>query len=334
MLSFRLAVSVFLFSAAVAHAQPILDIGRVPYLNEQGRAVYATFLLANLPRAVAIAPGGAIGWSGGTGTLGQARQAALASCGEKGALDCRIYAENLDVVWQNRAPEPHPVPGPLIETWNYAFVPDERFFWRGPGLAAGLFVWSHGKSSQGHDLRGAQPPPYVRAFNNAGFDVVRFDRWPLADEPNRAAGWLRDALPKLRGLGWRVIVAGGQSRGAWTSLQILNTPGLADAIIAISPAAHGSGGSLRLLGQTDDFRRMLEAAAPSHTRVAFVQFQGDLYMGSADARRDLLEQTLRSKVGALLIIDQPPGFMGHEAGNGLLFAQRYGSQLLRFVLWH
>ncbi|MBV8523409.1 MAG: hypothetical protein JOY71_15010, partial [Acetobacteraceae bacterium] len=188
------------------------------------------------------------------------------------------------------------------------------------------------KSSQGHDLRGAQPPPYVRAFNNAGFDVVRFDRSPLGDEPNRAAGWLRDGLTALRRLGWRVVVAGGESRGGWTSLQILNTPGLADAVIAISPAAHGSGGSLRLLAQTDDFRRMLDEAASSRSRVAFVQFQGDFYIGSADARRNLVEQILRPKAGALLVIDRPDGFIGHRAGDDLRFAERYGINLLRFVL--
>src|SRR5208337_3231457 len=98
-------------------------------------------------------------------------------------------------------------------------------------------VWGHGKAPGGQDLSADQPQSYVRAFNNAGFDVVRFARAPATDYADSAEGWLREALPKLRARGWRMLVVGGQSRGGWNSLQMLDTPGLADAVVAVSPAS-------------------------------------------------------------------------------------------------
>ncbi len=89
-----------------------------------------------------------------------------------------------------------------MDTINYGFVPDERFLWHGPAAARGVVVWSHRQIAD-VDSRGLQPPPFVRAFNDAGFDVIRFDRAPLVDNPVRAAGWLRDELPVLRRSGYR-----------------------------------------------------------------------------------------------------------------------------------
>jgi len=222
-------------------------------------------------------------------------------------------------------------PGPLIETWNYAFVPDAKFAWHGPQAAAGLLVWAHGKSGKGYDERDVPAPPYVQVFNDAGWDIVRFNRAPLPDDTNRASGWLHDGLKRIRAMGWRAVIAAGQSRGAWNDLQLLDTPGLADAIIAVSPAAHGFGDSLNLGGQTDDLRAMLDDIPRQNTRVALVQFSNDLFIGSADARRNMMERLAAPRIGALLLIDRPPGFSGHGAGNSATFAQVYGACLLAFA---
>jgi hypothetical protein len=114
-------------------------------------------------------------------------------------------------------------------------------------------------------------------------------------------------------------------------LQILDTPGLADVVIAVSPGAHGSGGSTNLAAQSDDFRRLMTQAASQHARVVFVQFAEDFYIGDADTRRRLIEQTLRPKIDALLVIDRPPGFAGHAAGGSPAFARRFGACLHQFA---
>ena len=311
-------------------AQPILDMEAVPKVSAAGRDGYRGFLLMNLPRAYAVGSQGAFGWQGGDGTIETARAKALASCGAKGASDCAVYAENLDVVWQGRTVPRVTPPGALTSTWNYEVVPDPRYLWRGPGAAVGVYVWGHGLTA-GADSRGQQPQGHVRAFNNAGFDIVRFDRDPRADvDRERAAGWLEDALVDVRKRGYRKVIVGGQSRGAWNSLQTMRRPDLADAVIAISPAAHGTGGSTNLTAQYDDLRQLTGAIAPSRTRLAFVQFQADPYAADPQGRKALIDR-LRPKLGGVLIIDQPDGLSGHGGGNSAAFARSFGPCLLRFV---
>jgi len=206
----------------------------------------------------------------GTPTPEQAREHALALCAERGGTGC---AEDYDVVWQGcpRVPRP-PMPEPLIQSINYAFVPNVRFLWHGPQAAAGVYVWSHGRDGS-RDTRGLQPPPHVRLFNNTGFDIVRFDRHPNVDEPLRAAGWLRDSLAEMRRLGYRRVITGGQSRGGWTSLEgALDQPGLADATVATSPGVHGWGGSSNLMAKADDLQTIARCANAPATRVVYASF--------------------------------------------------------------
>ena len=317
----------------LAAPAPVLDARAVPFLDDAGRASYEAWLRTNLPRAFAVAPGGKTGSFSGNSreTIEGVREKALQQCAAKGAPGCAIYAENLDVVWPGQQSRAAPLPGPLVKTWNYAFVPDSRFIWHGPPAARGVVVWAHGYGGPELDNRGLQPQSFIRPLNNAGYDVVRFDREPMADARDRAAGWLHDGLQEMRRLGYRSIIAGGQSRGAWNSLQVLDTPGLADVVIAVSPAAHGSGGSTNLTAQYDDLRAVLAGVPSSRTRVAFVQFSGDPFIGDADRRIALLRGA-EPRLGALLLIDRPDGLNGHSAGVTASFGQRYGECLMHFAL--
>jgi hypothetical protein len=314
-------------AGAAEPAIPVLDTAAVPFLTAQGRASYGDFLLMNVPRAFAVASNGASGWSGGRTTIEDARSRALQSCGEKGGMDCAIYAEDLAVIWPGRTSATLPeVPGPLIEARDYAFSPDPRFFWYGPQAARGLFVWSHGKGGA-QDSRDAQPPAFVRAFNNAGFDVVRFGRNPSVDYADEAADWLRKGLAALRQRGWRTVVAGGQSRGAWNSLQMLDTPGLADAVIAMSPASFSGQAT-----QEADLYHILRGDRSPAARVAVAQFNGDIYVRDMPGRLAMLRELLPPRASAVLVIDQPEHIAGHGGGNSADFARKFGPCLLRFVI--
>ncbi|MGI4976467.1 MAG: hypothetical protein ACRYG6_05950 [Janthinobacterium lividum] len=312
-------------------APAILDASRVPWVGAAGRAAYAEFVRSNLPRAFAVSEDGRHGWAGGA-TAAEARTAALAACAAKApggnAPPCVVYADGLDIVLAGRDWRAPPPP-PLIGTWNYAFVPDPRFLWHGPSTAAGVYVWAHGKG--GGDSRSIQPQPHVRLFNNAGWDIVRFDRDPVADDVDRATGWLHDGLVELRRRGWARIAAGGQSRGGWNCLRMLDTPGTADLLVAISPAAHGNGGSVFSGDQDDDLRRIVVNAGPSRTRMVFAQFGGDAFIGDPDARVAQISR-LRPRLGGLLIIDRPGGFVGHTAGTGPAFASAFGPCILEFAM--
>jgi hypothetical protein len=322
-------ISAFASGAALAAEQPVpvLDLAAVPYLDAAARAKYANFLLTNLPRAMAISSNGWYGGWGGGGTMENARARALKLCTDRGGTDCAIYAEDLQVVWQGQSAVPlQTVPGPLIETRDYAFVPDARYIWHGPQAARGVYVWAHGKGNA-IDSRGAQPQPHVRAFNNAGFDIVRFDRSPTTDYVDDAAGWLRKGLASLRTRGWRMVIAGGQSRGAWNSLQVLDTPGLADAVIAISPASFSGQAT-----QEADLYHILRTDRSSAARVAVAQFNGDIYVRDMPGRLAMLREMLPSRASAVLVIDQPEHIAGHGGGNSSDFARKFGPCMLRFVI--
>ena len=323
----------FAASPVLAAQVSVLDARAVPYLDDAGRATYEAWLRTNLPRAFAVSPGGKTGWvSGGIrDTIEAIREKALQQCVAKGAPGCALYAENLDVVWPGQQSRAAPPPGPLVKTWNYALVPDARFIWHGPAAARGVVVWAHGYGGPETDNRGIQPQSLIRPLNNIGYDVVRFDREPMSDARDRAAGWLHDGLQEMRRIGYHSIVAAGQSRGAWNSLQVLDTPGLADVVIAVSPAAHGTGDSTNLTAQYDDLRVILAGVPDTRTRVAFVQFSGDTFIGDAD-RRTRLMQGAAPRLGALLLIDRPEGFSGHGAGGTAAFGQRYGECLMHFAL--
>jgi len=331
MIRWALIVLLAVSGAARAADLPILDVAAVLYLKPAGRVAYRNFLLANEPRAFAIASSGAYGWQGGGGTMEQVRAKAIASCASKGSTDCKIYAEDLSVVYlgQPRS-DPPPVPGPLISGRAHTFVPDERFIWHGPQTARGLFIWAHGKAFSGTDESHTQPQNYVRAFNNAGFDVVRFARDATFDSESNATDWLQDDLPKLRAMGWHLIVAGGQSTGGWASLAMVDKPGLADAVIAVSAAYLNTA---YMGAQAAGLYGLSHSANAPDTRVAIVYFQGDRYViEGIDTRLSNLLGGLKGHVGPILVIDRPPGFSGHGGAGAYEFGRQYGPCLLRFVL--
>lgn len=313
---------------ALAAEPPILNAAAMPGIGEPARAAYANFLAVNLPRAFAVSPSGRVGWEGGRGTIEEARAKALQFCASKGATGCEIYAEDLQVVWRGRPPVALARPsGPLKAERDYALVYDERYFWHGPAAARGVYIWGHGKGP-GQDGREAQAQSYVRVFNNAGFDVIRFARSPSPDRVNDAATFLHAGLTELRARGWKLVVVGGQSRGAWASLQILDTPGLADAVVAVSPANLEDNNAVL---QAWRFSQVLQNIQSRAARVAVVHFTNDSYIRDPNERAAAIRDTLPPRVAASLFIDRPAGIDGHGGGNQAVFTQRFGGCLLRFV---
>jgi hypothetical protein len=312
---------------------PLLDVPNLPGFSPETRASTERFLRYNLPRALALGPNNAHGWSSRpSGSLEEAERAALTSCQRySGGQPCQIAVRDLEVVIPRRAWRPPAPPADArIASANHETVADPRFLWWGPQAAAGVILFAHGRAANNVDRRGEQPQPWVRQFNNARYDVWRFDRDPKHDLVRPAASWLRADLAELRRRGYRRIVIAGQSRGGWNALMMLNEPGLADVAIAIAPAAHGTRGSPGHLRQLDDLRQIVDAAASPRTRVAVVHFQDDPYEADPAGRAGIVQQ-LRDRVGALLVLDGPENLPGHGAGATVTFNDRYGACLLAFA---
>ncbi len=331
----RLAAILLPVLASTAGAEPasrpaILDPDRIPGLSAAARADYLRFLLQPTPRAFALSSDGAWGWAAAVGNEATATEArAIENCRHWGGQSCRLLVRDLTLLDPAIEP-PTPPGGALAGGSGWSVVADPRFLWQGPGAARGVYVWAHGRAAGGQDSRGIEPQPHARAFNNAGYDVVRLDRDPATDETQAGAAWMRQALAELRSRGYARVVAAGQSRGAWNALQALDRPGLADAVIAIAPAAHGPTGSPAHAWALDDLRRVVAAAQSPVARVAVANFAKDPF-DPDPAQRAAIFGALQGRVGALLFIDRPAGMEGHGAGGDWRFTLRYASCLLDFA---
>lgn len=319
-------------SAAPGLDAAILNLSGLPHLPPEGQADYARFLLQATPRAFALSRDGSWGWAAAQASAAAAEARALEIC-TRGSRSggCTLYARDLDVVWPGRESlAPRIVEAALASASGWTLFPDWRFLWAGPQHARGAYVWAHGRAAGGQDSRWSQPQPHVRAFNNTGYDVIRFDRAPETDETDAAAVWLREAIRELRAHGYRRIVVGGQSRGAWNALQALAEPGLVDAVVAIAPAAHGASGSPAWAWALEDLRQVVAAARDRGVRVAIANFARDEFDPDPDARAAIF-RSLAARVGALLFLDRPPEVAGHAAGGDSRFTLRYGPCLLEFA---
>lgn len=331
----RYVFLVSLLLAAPAAAQPrnpLLEIGNSPGLAPTDRASVERFLRTSVPRVLALGPGGAFGWQSLGGTAEEIERRAIESCQRRTqGAPCQVAVRDLSVVLPGRAWSPaEPAPGMRIASWNHETAPDARFLWWGPEQARGVLVFAHGRAPRGGDSRGGQPQSWTRHFNNAGWDIWRFDRHPNIDEAVPAASWLRADLAELRRRGYRHVVVAGQSRGGWNALMVLDTPGLADVHIAIAPAAHGDLGSANHGRQLDDLRGIIAAAAGApRARLAIANFREDNFDAEPE-RRGALFRELGARAGAFLFIDRPDQPTGHGAGGTLAFNDRFGACLFRF----
>lgn len=323
----------WLLPAAGALAQvPLFEVVNTPGLRPQDRPNIERFLRMNTPRVLAFGPDGAFGWYAG-GLLEEAERRALASCQRRSnGAACEVAVRDLAIVAPGRVWAPaEPPSGARLSSWNHDTVPDARFLWWGPETARGVLVWAHGRNRGGADSRGNQPQSWTRRFNNAGYDVWRFDRHPRTDDTQRAAGWLRHDLAEMRRHGYRRIVMSGQSRGAWNALMMLDQPGLVDVVIAIAPAAHGEAGDANHGRQIDDLRAIVEGATgASQVRVAVANFRNDPFDAAPEERATVFRR-LGERAGAFLFLDRPEGFEGHGAGASISFNDRFSACLFRFA---
>jgi hypothetical protein len=223
----------------------------------------------------------------------------------------------------------------LLGDERYAIVLDSHFIWHGPQAARGVIVWGHGLDGRRADLRKGPTQPYLHALNGAGYDILRFERDPEWDGNGRLdsiVAFLRDSLIELRHRGWKTVIAAGQSRGGINSLLLLKSPGVVDAILAVSPALAGTDpGEVNTRGEVQ-FYTMLSDVPPQPTRVMFAQFEGDPFVGNEDKRVRRLHEMLEPQIGPMLIIDRPAGLTGHHGGNSEQFAARFSDCIAHFVM--
>lgn len=76
------------------------NIEAVPYLKDNGRDAYRTFLAKSMPRAFALSSTGAWSWAEDGD---DPAEEVIANCEKHSAAPCKLYAVNGDVVWADNA---------------------------------------------------------------------------------------------------------------------------------------------------------------------------------------------------------------------------------------
>ena len=161
--------------------RPFLDTAALP---PAARPLYSAFLDSNTHRVFAMDRAGHAGWfSGEYDTPAKVQDGALKLCVEHGGTDCQPYAVDLAVVW----------PGPRVAPAAAARFPgghDQlRLLPRRPlpvaragagGGRRGLGAW---RRRLRRFARRRTGPGDAAVSNNAGFDIVRYDRAPLVGQP-------------------------------------------------------------------------------------------------------------------------------------------------------
>lgn len=219
-------------------------------------------------------------------------------------------------------------PAPLPPSGDAVFRQSPSFRAVGPELAKGAVLWLHGAYS---DTLPQTPPEqaWIKRLAAIGYDIWRLDRRPGHDPLPAGQLHVAEALRSLRASGYRRVVLAGYSRGAFIGLSVLAHPGLADAIAAVSPAAHGSDPTRRPLALAV-WRAMMEAAR-GRTPLALVVLADDPLDPGPDERIAEARDAAARTGSPLLLIDRPPTPRGHTGSEAVAFDALFGACLAGFL---
>lgn len=207
------------------------------------------------------------------------------------------------------------------------FVPDTgSHTLLGPRDAAGIIIWSHGRSLHREDSA-APTPPYIESLRQQRWDVIRLNRMRAFDDLENGPAALVSAARKFKSKGYRRVILAGQSFGAFISLMAADDSDDVDAVIATAPAAYAPVGewiqfnALKLYSLLERTRR---------ARVMLFYFKDDQFDPGGRGARS--EEILTERGVPHLVIDQPVGLMSHWAASTQKFAGEYAACIAAFAM--
>jgi pimeloyl-ACP methyl ester carboxylesterase len=293
----------------------------------RGAVPHAAFAFAQGPDGRAV-------WamSSGHATPSEAEAEAMETCSQQR----RRLRAPLDAGCQLLATDGALRDGATIRVERGALGPFQRSPFhrhRGPAEAAGVLVWGHGYGGPDEDYRGKPTPGFVTALNEAGFDILRFDRHPGDDSLFVSQPRLVRGLPGLRALGYRQVILGGESRGAWQALMAAaERPELVDAVLAAAPAAHGE------VEENDtradamaDFQRLLAGLERTPVRLLVATFDGDEFDPDPGARAQLVAALAARRTAPTLALFPNGPARGHSGARDWRFTRDYAACVLTLL---
>lgn len=206
-------------------------------------------------------------------------------------------------------------------------------FRHGPAAAEGAVVWSHGYGGPAADHRRRNAPGIMAVLNDAGWDILRFDRDPAEDHLSATLSALVRALPLLREAGYRRIVLAGQSRGGWQSVMAAaERPELVHAVLAFAPAAHGEAARPNNhAAAAEDFARLLAGLPEGGPRLGVALFEGDPYDPDPAGRGVRVAEAATGRQAPTLAIFPQGAPRGHAGAFDWRFTRLFAPCLLTLV---
>jgi hypothetical protein len=213
---------------------------------------------------------------------------------------------------------------------------------RGPAGAKGVIYFVRGFRYPGGALDRFRMAPYLlETLADLGWDIIEA-KLPQNIENSgisyRLAGGVAATIAKrardLRAQGYRRVVVGGQSFGAWATLMAERDGVLsADALLLNTPAMFGT--RIDPVSGKDNFNFDLNAsefgplADSIRTPTVLTFFKDDVF--DPGGRGDVAEKALTKHGIVHLLVDRPVGFSGHYSGWLPFFDFAFGQCIATFL---
>lgn len=198
----------------------------------------------------------------------------------------------------------------------------------GPAKAKGAVIWNHGLSRLSESK--SITPFYADALREAGWDVFKLTRKWASDRLYDSTEALLAEGRKLRAQGYKNVVSAGQSFGGWISYNAAGKANVPfDAIVATAPAAHGTWATNENWRKNADNLYAMAGDVRAPMKVLTFFFNKDDYDPGgrgAEVRRRLTAGGVPN-----IIVDYPPGLIGHSIGGSKAFANLYGACIAAFI---
>ncbi|HYC64632.1 MAG TPA: alpha/beta hydrolase [Reyranellaceae bacterium] len=314
--------TLLLFAALPALAQEERDVGFAAQLGANCKERYEAYLLGPYPRVFALSPDRTrcASYAGGGGRE-PIEALALKSCGPT----CTIVKRSPPVPPEAEFAPPEMFPAERDATSRHL----------GPDKAVGALIWSPGSTATNVIPSRFSTAPFVRAFNEAKWDVWRVDRTGPGEQTRRGGVLaLNRGIDKVKAAGYRRIILAGQSAGGFLSIYLGARRTDIEAVIATAPATTGDLTDKKAdvtIKALNEFDGLFGVRRNPRTRIAVALFSADEYEPSALQRATLMKRRAEEMGWPILLIDRPEGIYGHHAGQQVPFALRYRECLLRFV---
>lgn len=199
----------------------------------------------------------------------------------------------------------------------------------GPKQAAGLLIYLHGRGTA-EAFKEPLPPIFASIARQSRWDVLRLNRPIEADlntDDQRILKRLEERVAEARLEGYEKVFVAGVSRGGWLALSAVGLPGI-DGIVGIVPGTTGLVPHA-LMRQRDVLAEKLRGARVP--RVAIFLFEGDPREEVPDGRGPAFRAALQAAGTSYMVVDRPPGAIGHSAVASGRFARRYRDCLSDFI---